>query len=249
MSKKILFLDESGDHNLSVIDPQHPIFVLGGIIADENYAFGEMTEKVNAFKKELFGTTDVVLHVADYTRQKNGFERMIERDFCAQFYRKLNELIAGLDIKIVACAIKKDMHIAKYGLDAVDPYLLSLNVLVERLCFNIGKTNTKGTIIAETRNPVLDRQLDLAWINLKVSGTYFVQAIEINNKIENLSLKQKTDKLAGLEIADSIVTPIARKVLGRSSKINIDIIKDKMPKDRFGNVAGYGLTILPKKKG
>jgi hypothetical protein len=31
---KVMFLDESGDHNLTVIDPQYPIFVLGGIIAD-----------------------------------------------------------------------------------------------------------------------------------------------------------------------------------------------------------------------
>ena len=29
---KVLFLDESGDHNLSVIDPSYPIFVLGGVI-------------------------------------------------------------------------------------------------------------------------------------------------------------------------------------------------------------------------
>lgn len=71
---KILFLDESGDHNLTAIDPQHPIFVLGGIIADENYAFGEMTEKLNRFKEEIFGTQNITLHTADFTRQKNGFE-------------------------------------------------------------------------------------------------------------------------------------------------------------------------------
>jgi len=35
---KILFLDESGDHNLSIIDPQYPLFVLGGVIVDMDYA-------------------------------------------------------------------------------------------------------------------------------------------------------------------------------------------------------------------
>lgn len=73
--KKILFLDESGDHNLTAIDPQHPIFVLGGIIVDEEYAFNEMTRKLNAFKEEIFGTNNITLHTADFTRQKNGFER------------------------------------------------------------------------------------------------------------------------------------------------------------------------------
>jgi len=31
---KVLFLDESGDHSLNVIDPQYPVFVLGGVIVD-----------------------------------------------------------------------------------------------------------------------------------------------------------------------------------------------------------------------
>lgn len=37
--------------------------------------------------------------------------------------------------------------------------------------------------------------------------------------------------------------------VGRKSRINIDIIKQKMRKDSFGEVAGYGLVILPKKIG
>lgn len=35
---KVLFLDESGDHNLTVIDPLYPVFVLGGVIMDRDYA-------------------------------------------------------------------------------------------------------------------------------------------------------------------------------------------------------------------
>ena len=38
---KILYLDESGDHSLSVIDPQYPVFVLGGVIVDVGYAATE----------------------------------------------------------------------------------------------------------------------------------------------------------------------------------------------------------------
>lgn len=244
---KILFLDESGDHNLTAIDPQHPIFVLGGIVVDKDYAQGKMTEALNAFKIELFGTKDITLHTADFTRQKNGFERIKDREFCDLFYRKLNHLISSLDITIMACAIKKKQHMAQYGLDAIDPYHLSLNVLVERFCFMIGKKSVKGQIIAEARDATLDRQLDLAWLNLKVSGTRFIQAVDINKRIDNLSLKTKEDKLAGLEIADAIVTPIARTVLNRQSRVDFTIIKQKMRKNNVGDIAGYGLVILPKK--
>ncbi len=244
---KILFLDESGDHNLTAIDPQHPIFLLGGVIADKEYALGEMTDKLNAFKIDLFDTTEITLHTADFTRQRNGFERMKERGFCAEFYQKLNTLISELDIKILACAIKKEHHMKKYGLDAVDPYHLSLNVLVERFCFEIGENAPKAHIIAESRDATLDRQLDLSWLNLKVSGTHYMQAVDINNRIGSLTTKTKNDKLAGLEIADAIVTPIARRILNRKSRIDLDIIKGKMRKNHLGEITGYGLVILPKK--
>ena len=70
---KILFLDESGDHNLSIIDPQYPLFVLGGVIVDKKYAENQLTESVNKFKKDMFGTQDIILHTADISRNRNGF--------------------------------------------------------------------------------------------------------------------------------------------------------------------------------
>ena len=244
---KILFLDESGDHSLTGIDPQHPIFVLGGIIVDQDYAMGEMNDKLNSFKKDLFGTTNITLHTADFTRQKNGFERIMERDFCARFYEKLNQFISELDITILACVIKKDLHMKKYGIDALDPYHLSLNILIERFCFAIGHYDTKGNIIAEARDATLNRQLNLAWKNIQVAGTKFVKATEINKRIQDMNLKTKQSNLAGLEIADLIVTPIARHILGRQSRISIDLLKNKIWINKIGgDTVGHGLVILPK---
>jgi hypothetical protein len=243
---KILFLDESGDHNLVKIDQSHPIFVLGGVVANKDYALGEMTDKVNQFKMDLFGTTNIILHTADFTRQKNGFEAMKDKIFCENFYQRLNKLISELDITIIACAVKKQSHFERYGFEAVDPYHLSLNVLVERFCYMIDKEK-KGMIVAEARDATLDRQLDIAWLNLKISGTHFMQAVEINQKIKSLDIKTKQDNLAGLEIADIIVTPIARRILKRQSRIDLEIIKSKMRKNHLGEITGYGLVVLPKK--
>jgi hypothetical protein len=243
---KILFLDESGDHNLVKIDQSHPIFVLGGVVANKDYALGEMTDKVNQFKMDLFNTTNIILHTADFTRQKNGFEALIDRGFCENFYQRLNKLISELDITIIACAVKKQSHFERYGFEAVDPYHLSLNVLVERFCYMIEKEK-KGIIVAEARDSTLDRQLDIAWLNLKISGTHFMQAVEINQKIKSLETRTKQDNLAGLEIADIIVTPIARRILKRQSRIDLEIIKNKMRKNHLGEITGYGLVILPKK--
>ena len=132
---KVLFLDESGDHNLSKIDPQYPLFVLGGVVVDQTYAEGELSERLNRLKQGLFGRSDIVLHTADFVRNRNGFERMKEPAFRQVVYRELNTLMKSLSYTVVACAIRKDEHLARYGLAALDPYMLSLDILVERFCF------------------------------------------------------------------------------------------------------------------
>lgn len=47
--------------------------------------------------------------------------------------------MAGLQCQVVACAVRKDEHLARYGIAALDPYMLSLDILVERFCFEIGR--------------------------------------------------------------------------------------------------------------
>ena len=148
---KVLFLDESGTHNLSDIDPLYPVFVLGGILVEKDYAEGEVTKEIQQFKQKLFGRTDIILHTADIARNRNGFEKMMDIDFRTGFYADLNGLMKSLNYKTVACVIKKDRHFARYGIEALDPYMLSLNVLVERFCFELS-AGEKGIIVAEKQN-------------------------------------------------------------------------------------------------
>lgn len=243
---KILFLDESGDHNLAKIDPQYPLFVLGGVIADKDYAEGEMEVAVSDFKLRLFGRDDIILHTSDITRNRNGFQRLKETAFRGQFYRELNELMRSLDYRVVACVIRKQAHLSTYGLAALDPYLLSLDILIERFCMDIGGIPKSGMIIAEKRDPTLDRQLELAWLNLRIQGTQYMQAVEIDRRIRALTLRDKAENIAGLQLADLVVTPIGRRVLGKSIKEDYGIIESKFRHNWRGEVERYGLVVLPK---
>ncbi len=121
---QILFLDETGDHSLTKIDPQYPIFGLCGIIAEDTYHDTILTDKLNAFKVALFGNREIILHTADFTRNQRGFEGMSDHDFRARFFVELEKLIAELDFKVVACVVRKDDHLRKYRLGALDPYIL-----------------------------------------------------------------------------------------------------------------------------
>ncbi len=242
---KVLFLDESGDHSLSKIDPQYPLFVLGGVIMEQDYAEGELPEQLSRFKQSLFGRADIVLHTADLVRNRGGFERMKEPAFRERVYRELNTLMDGLRYTAVACAIRKDEHLARYGVAALDPYLLSLDILVECFCFEIGRGGT-GVIVAEKRDPTLDRELDIAWLNLKIQGTRYVQAKDVAARITGLNLRSKADNVAGLQIADLVVSPIGRHVLGKPEKEDFRVVRRKLRTNRAGEYRGVGLVVLPK---
>jgi hypothetical protein len=245
-SRAVMFLDESGHHGLVKIDPDYPLFVLGGIIVVETYAYGELTDRIQRFKRDLFGRDDLILHTADITRNKNGFEQMKEAAFRSRFFREINQLMRELTYTVVACVIKKDEHLAQYGFEAVDPYMLSLDILVERFCFELDSADGTGNIIAEKRSPVLDRQLDIAWLNLKVQGTHFVQAIHINQRISSLISQPKQANIAGLQLADLVISPIGRHVLGKQDHEDWEIVERKFRK-RGGSYEGAGLVILPNK--
>lgn len=243
---KVLFLDESGDHNLSIVDPQYPLFILGGVIVEREYADGVLGERLADFKQRMFARTDLVLHTADIVRNRGGFERLEDAQFRQRFYHELNELIRKLDFKVVACAIRKDAHLARYGMAALDPYLLSLDVLVERFCLELGHVHEGGTIVAETRDPILDRQLELAWLNLTIRGTRYVSAADVGERIAGLTLRSKEDRVAGLELADLVVSPIGRHLLGKAVKPDFEIVRSKLRASASGRIDGYGLVVLPR---
>lgn len=242
----ILFLDESGDHSLAKIDPQYPMFVLAGCIFESGYHEKVVVSEIEKFKKDLFNNLKLILHTEDITHNRNGFERIVDADFRKHFYEAENQLLAKLDYKILACAIKKDEHFKKYGLAAIDPYMLSLDCLVERFVFELEAQRKQGIIVAESRNSILDNQLELAFLSLKVQGTSFVSASKIKQAIIQLTIKDKKENIAGLQLADLIASPIGRHILGKRNQVDYKVIERKY-RNQQGRYFGYGLVVLPKK--
>jgi hypothetical protein len=162
-----------------------------------------------------------------------------------RFYAALNALMRDLQYTVVACAIRKDQHLSRYGVAALDPYMLSLHVLVERFCFDGGNVRGGGVIVAERRDPTLDRELDLAWLNLKIQGTRFMQAKAVDDRVVGLNLRAKSDNSAGLQLADLVVSPIGRHVLGKPAKDDWTVVREKFPRSLKGRIEGFGLVVLP----
>jgi hypothetical protein len=238
---KRMYLDESGNHDLLRIDEQYPIFVLGGVIVDAAYADTEMAERFAKLKADVFGSPEIILHTAEIARNRNAFECLKNAAKRQEFYRALNDVMRTLKYKVVACAINKRAHLDRYGGSAVDPYWLSLQVLVERFCYEIGTSSAGGEIIAECRRPDLDKQLHAAYRSIQ---TRYLDHATISARISGLTCVPKTANLAGLQIADLVVSPIGRHVLDKPAKEDFEIVRRKFRGGR--DFAGKGLVVLPK---
>ncbi len=242
---KILYVDESGDHNLVKIERDYPLFVLGRVIIDREYARTTLEFELRAFKQAVFGREDLILHTADIVRNTGGFDRLIDPLFRPRFLHELNHLMRTLHYQVVACVIKKDEYVARHGAQAVDPYMLGLNVLVERFCFELGNTANCDLIVAEKRRPDLDDELEETWMRLRRKGTQFQDGTVIDRRIVDLVLKNKRLNVAGLQLADLVVSPIGRKILGRRMHEDWEIIEEKFRR-RGQSYEGSGLAVLPR---
>ena len=245
---KLLYLDESGDHNLVKIDPINPVFVLGGIIVDRTYARTTMRDRIRQFKLEFFGDPGIILHTNDILRARNGFEELADPTFREEFYEGLNVLMRDLDYKVVACVIDKPRLVAQYGKNAEDPYHYGLEVLIERFCRELGECVDGGLVYAEKRGEPLDYELSEAWERLRSNsgGTAYALATTIDDRICELVMKEKKLNIDGLQLADLVISPVARKAMRRSVKEDWEIVKSKFRRSATGQARGYGLIVLPK---
>jgi hypothetical protein len=206
--------------------------------------------RLSEYKIDLFGRDDFILHTADIVRRKGVFQKLTNKTLRERFYVETNRLMHELDYMVVACAIKKTEHLAQYGLAALDPYMLSLRILVERFVFEIQKMGgAPGQIVAESRDETLDNELRLAWMELRTGGTGYLTASEVRRRVSELHIRDKRKNIAGLQIADMVVSPIGRRVLGKKPKQDWHVIEKKFRRAEKGRYMGYGLVILPKKGG
>lgn len=111
-----LFLDESGDHNLKVINPNHPVFALVGCAFEENYYIKEAIKKVNELKIKYFNSVDVIFHSRDIRKQETRpFLVLRNKKKREEFYEDLNKLFKELYFTILASVIDKTKLKEQYG--------------------------------------------------------------------------------------------------------------------------------------
>ena len=158
----------------------------------------------------------------------------------------LNAAMRRWSFTVVACAVRKDHHAREYGTSAIDPTMLSLEVVAERFCYELRQRGIVGAdIIAEARGRPLDRIRERSRQDLLVNGTRYVGRHELSDRVRLLELRTKTAGESGLELADLVVSPIGRHVIGKPPREDGAIVSEKLRR-RDGSWHGAGLVVLPR---
>ncbi len=119
-----LFIDESGDHGLSNLNPDFPLFLLCGIIvSDQEYQ--KVRVEFNHIKTEIWSNSNVIFHSRDIRKCEKEFKYLFNLALKEKFYRMLDEVISSRDYSIIASAINKENYIKRYGRISDDVYEIS----------------------------------------------------------------------------------------------------------------------------
>lgn len=257
----IFFLDESGTHNYE--DKESTIFGLCGCIFNLEYYQSVVEKSFSDFKVRQFGDSNIILHYADYVRNRKEFAGLKNPAKRHGFYKALNQYLDELQFTIIACRMNKPWHWQKYGPLAHDPYHYALECIVERFTFFLNENRATGTIIAESRTTdkgtnSLDGLLEIVFLELKLQGTYYVKSSTIRERITGgLIIRKKSENVAGLQIVDTVVTPIVRRktidmVLLQKRERDFDALDYSIIEKKYrrasGRFMGIGLIDLPKKE-
>lgn len=241
--KYTLYLDESGDHNLIKIDNTYPIIAIVGCIFENNYYNNVGSNLIDQFKIKYWKRTDVNLESSQIRKQEGVFSFLADKHKRNEFYEDINELITHLQFTIIAGVIFKIPHKNRYKQNAINPYSLCLDFIMERFKFFLGVSN-QGAIIAESRGFNENEGLKDEFNRVKRIGTYYQSGFE---QIQYIRFENKKANINGLQIADLVAYPIGcRYLFPRRDRRSYNVISPKIRKSLFGAIEGYGVVILPK---
>jgi hypothetical protein len=222
-SDYIIFADESGDHGITSINPENPVFVLAFCIFRKIDYISVVKQAVAKLKIDFWGHDLVILHNHEIRKSMGEFAFLFNEETRKIFLHALNEMIRSLPFSIAATAIDK-----RYLSDipnSSNPYVLALGS-----CLNLTldflrqkeQQQFRTHIIVESRGKPEDRDLGLAFdqIAAQMLPDRYPLDIKFANKQTNSS---------GLQIADLVAHPIARHII-KSNQPNkaFDIVKEKL---------------------
>lgn len=242
-SDYIIYVDESGDHNLIQTDPAYPIFSLAFCIFKKSDYIRSAVPSLQELKFRWFGHDAFVLHEREVRKREKPFDILSNKETFAAFMEEVGGMVADTPMTVISAVIHKDQLKAKYNSPA-NPYELALKFCVERTVHFLndkGQSDKLTHIIVECRGKQEDRDLELEFRRI-CDGQNFLGQIDC---LDILFVDKKANS-TGLQVADLVARPIGLKVL-RPDQPNraYEVIETKFRKNGAGGFKGYGFKSFP----
>ena len=241
-SDYVVYVDESGDHSLTSIDDQYPVFVLSFCIFQKEIYTTKVASEVRRLKFETFGHDMVVLHEHDIRKRTGAFSRLGKEEREA-FMEALTAIMEGADFTLLAVVIEKQKLARKYAYPA-HPYHLAMEFGLERLNRFMtarGQSDHLTHVICEARGAEEDKELELQFRRIcdgaNKDGKPYPFEIMICDKKTNSE---------GLQLADLTARPVGLSVI-RPDQPNraMAVLEKKFHRSDRGTIIGYGLKRFP----
>lgn len=240
----IVYLDETGDHSLELIDKDFPVFALAMFVCETTYYNNTVLPVIAQLKTDYFGHEGVILHSRDIRKAQKRFGFLTDILKRQTFMERINSIMNELDYFLIVSVIKKQVHKDKYGAFAENPYDLALMFCLERLLsFLEGIQQKQIYIIAESRGRKEDKDLELSFFKIISQGTKYNSTERFKQIDFKLRFVGKAMNTTGTQLADLAAYPIARHVLNPDKpNLAYDIVSKKFYK---ANGRVRGLKIFP----
>jgi Protein of unknown function (DUF3800) len=255
-----IYIDEVGHHDLkSSDDPNERYLSLTGVIMRHSYEVGECTTAMNALKKKVFGSTDVILHRRDLIDAKESpYDLLQNQQVRKQFNELILALLSSATYRVFTVVIDKSEHKKKYVVWRFHPYHYCLTVTLERYVQVLARVNATGDVLVESRGKKENMQLESAFQHIYRNGTDHVPQRVFQERLSSheIKIKPKTQNIAGLQLADLIANPSRRDLICEKLGVEMTadfgrqvaqiIRKNKYLKSPYnGSAIGWGTKWLP----
>jgi len=239
----LVFVDESGDHNMKGWDPYYPILVLVAVIISPQ-EYEKAKEMFDSLKKAYFGTSAVILHENDIRKRRREFSSL-GKEKLQIFMQDIDEVIGALNFSVLAAIIDKRKLANKYALPK-NPYHLVTLFILERIHMERGpsRAHIPVPVFFEKRGKKEDEELQSV-IDSICSGSDLLSCVAIPNL--DVRFVSKRSNEIGLQIADLIARPIGVSYLNPNKPNRAyNTIQTKLRRGQNGEVKGFGLKIFPE---
>ncbi|MVQ32773.1 MULTISPECIES: DUF3800 domain-containing protein [Ramlibacter] len=223
-SNFIVYVDESGDHGLTTLDTNYPVFVLAFCVFYKRHYSEKVLPSLHKFKFNHFGHDLVVLHEHEIRKEKGDFRFFSSRQHKNKFLTELTDIIEASNFILISCVIDK-AKLRERG-EANNPYHVALGFCLETLYEFMQEKRQDGAlthVVVECRGKREDAELELEFRRMCDGANRLGRALPF----DIIFADKKVDS-PGLQLADLVARPVGMNYL-RPSQENraFEVLKRK----------------------